>query len=80
MTEVQLGLGHLTIPELVLLTGRREIDVRNTITRLGIQTIFRFGEEAIAKSNAARLMTILAHAEPPAVEGSPTSQGDRGDL
>lgn len=56
--ELRLA-GYFAIPDIVLLTGTPEADLRAEMSRLGIYTQVRFGAEAVAEIDAQRLMDVL---------------------
>ena len=53
------GAGYLLIPDIILLTGIPEPDLRSLMSRYRICLQVRFGVEAVAESDARRLMELL---------------------
>ncbi|WP_205927474.1 hypothetical protein [Rhizobium sp. P32RR-XVIII] len=61
--------GHMTIRELILLTGRNEDELRAEIAALGMNKTARFGTETLTLNDARRLMGI-GHTEKFAMQSS----------
>ena len=53
------GAGYFSIPDIILLTGIPEPDLRSLMSRFRICSQVRFGVEAVAESDARRLTELL---------------------
>ena len=59
--------GYHSLPDLLILSGRAERDVRTEVAQLGIVIEHRFGQEVVALNEARRLLDQLSRTRPRAL-------------
>jgi hypothetical protein len=59
--------GYHSLPDLLILSGRAERDLRTEVERLGIVIEHRFGQEVVALNEARRLLDQLSRTRPRAL-------------